>query len=69
MDVVEKLSDESSSSIKVNWLPMAVYIQQLVSQSHSNSLEQIFTQLTGQVEQSVYRYNLYDVLKSWPITF
>lgn len=63
MDVVEKLSDRIII-INQGQLIADGTFQQLVSQSHSNSLEQIFTQLTGQVEQASIATTFIDVLKS-----
>jgi ABC-2 type transport system ATP-binding protein len=63
MDVVEKLSDRiiiiNQGQIIANGS-----FQELNAQAHGGSLEQIFTQLTGQGEQVTVANNFVDILKS-----
>ncbi|MBS1950789.1 MAG: ABC transporter ATP-binding protein [Bacteroidetes bacterium] len=63
MEVVEKLSDRiiiiNQGQIIANGS-----FQQLNSLEHGNSLEQIFTQLTGQGEQATVASNIIEILKS-----
>lgn len=63
MDVVEKLSDRiiiiNQGQIIANGS-----FQELNGQAHGGSLEQIFTQLTGQGEQVTVANNFVDILRS-----
>lgn len=63
MDVVEKLSDRiiiiNQGQIIANGS-----FQELNEQAHGGSLEQIFTQLTGQGEQVTVANNFVDILRS-----
>lgn len=63
MDVVEKLSDRiiiiNQGQIIANGS-----FQELNAQAHGGSLEQIFTQLTGQEEQVTVANNFVDILRS-----
>lgn len=63
MEVVEKLSDRIMI-INEGQLIADGTFQQLAAQSHSNSLEQIFTQLTGQDEQAAVASTFIDIVKS-----
>lgn len=63
MDVVEKLSDRIVI-INQGQLIANGSFQELKEQSQGNSLEQIFTQLTGQAEQVSVATSFIDILKS-----
>ena len=63
MEVVEKLSDRIII-INQGQLIADGTFQQLVAKAQGNSLEQIFTQLTGQDEQTSVATTFIDILKS-----
>jgi ABC-2 type transport system ATP-binding protein len=63
MEVVEKLSDRIIIINQGQLIANGTF-QQLTQQSHGNSLEQIFTQLTGQDEQASVATTFIDILKS-----
>lgn len=63
MEVVEKLSDRIIIINEGQLIANGTF-QQLTSQAQGNSLEQIFTQLTGQDEQATVATTFIDILKS-----
>ncbi len=63
MEVVEKLSDRIIIVDQGQIIADGTF-QQLTEQAHGSSLEQIFTQLTGQDEQVSVANNFVDILRS-----